>query len=64
MFESLLSIEREMDAKRHPFLIGGEDGIRTHGTLRYTAFRVRLVMTTSILLQLLKGLDLLLFVQQ
>ena len=48
MFESLLSIEREMDAKRHPFLIGGEDGIRTHGTLRYTAFRVRLVMTTSI----------------
>ena len=28
---------------------GGRGGIRTHGTLRYTAFRVQLVMTTSIL---------------
>ena len=30
--------------------IGGEGGIRTHVPLRTTAFRVRLVMTTSILL--------------
>ena len=30
-------------------IFGGRGGIRTHGTLRYTAFRVRLVMTTSIL---------------
>ena len=28
--------------------IGGSGGIRTHGTRRYTAFRVRLVMATSI----------------
>ena len=32
--------------------IGGEGGIRTHVPLRATAFRVRLVMTTSILLQI------------
>ena len=31
------------------FFFGGRGGIRTHGTFRYTAFRVRLVMTTSIL---------------
>lgn len=30
---------------------GGEGGIRTHVPLRTTAFRVRLVMTTSILLR-------------
>ena len=30
--------------------VGGEGGIRTHVPLRTTAFRVRLVMTTSILL--------------
>ena len=29
-------------------LLGGNDGIRTHVTLRSTAFRVRLVTTTSI----------------
>ena len=31
-----------------PFLIGGDGGIRTHVPRRTTAFRVRLVMTTSI----------------
>lgn len=31
--------------------IGGEGGIRTHVPLRATAFRVRLVMTTSICLR-------------
>ena len=35
-------------ANRRADCFGGEGGIRTHGTLRYTAFRVRLVMTTSI----------------
>lgn len=30
------------------FFYGGNDGIRTHVTLRSTAFRVRLVTTTSI----------------
>ena len=34
-------------------LVGGRGGIRTHGTFRYTAFRVRLVMTTSILFHFL-----------
>ncbi len=33
---------------------GGEGGIRTHVPRRATAFRVRLVMTTSILLQIFK----------
>ena len=37
--------------------IGGRGGIRTHGTLRYTAFRVRLVMTTSILFRILSCAD-------
>ena len=32
--------------------VGGEGGIRTHVPLRTTAFRVRLVMTTSILLHI------------
>ena len=31
---------------------GGRGGIRTHGRLPYTAFRVRLVMTTSILFRI------------
>ena len=30
-------------------VFGGRGGIRTHGTLRYTAFRVQLVIATSIL---------------
>ena len=33
-------------------VFGGEGGIRTHGTRRYTAFRVQLVMTASILLHI------------
>ena len=33
-------------------LRGGRGGIRTHGRLPYTAFRVRLVMTTSILFRI------------
>ena len=36
-----------------PLSFGGEGGIRTHVPLRTTAFRVRLVMTTSILLRVL-----------
>ena len=32
---------------------GGRGGIRTHGRLPYTAFRVRLVMTTSILFRMI-----------
>ena len=34
------------------FFFGGDGGIRTHVPLRTTAFRVRLVMTTSIRLQI------------
>ena len=33
-------------------VFGGRGGIRTHGRLPYTAFRVRLVMTTSILFRI------------
>ena len=41
------------DTPRGVFYIGGDGGIRTHGTRRYTAFRVRLVITTSIRLHLM-----------
>ena len=41
--------------ERHkaPLSFGGEGGIRTHVPLRTTAFRVRRVMTTSLLLRIL-----------
>lgn len=36
--------------KAKSFLLGGAGGIRTHGPRKANGFRVRLVMTTSILL--------------
>lgn len=36
--------------KTKSFLLGGAGGIRTHGPRKANGFRVRLVMTTSILL--------------
>lgn len=42
--------EAELDNFVHQPPRGGEGGIRTHVSLRTTAFRVQLVTTTSILL--------------
>lgn len=36
--------------RQRAFLLGGAGGIRTHGPRKANGFRVRLVMTTSILL--------------
>lgn len=38
------------EKRQRAFLLGGAGGIRTHGPRKANGFRVRLVMTTSILL--------------
>ena len=42
--------KNSLPKKAKSFLLGGAGGIRTHGPRKANGFRVRLVMTTSILL--------------
>ena len=48
-FHSNFFIKKACNRRLQAGLHGGRDGIRTHVPRRTTAFRVRLVMTTSIL---------------
>ena len=48
--ERSFQAKSSLPKKAKSFLLGGAGGIRTHGPRKANGFRVRLVMTTSILL--------------
>lgn len=48
--ERFFQAKSSLPKKAKSFLFGGAGGIRTHGPRKANGFRVRLVMTTSILL--------------
>lgn len=48
--ERYFQAKSSLPKKAKSFLLGGAGGIRTHGPRKANGFRVRLVMTTSILL--------------
>ena len=48
--ERFFQAKSSLPKKAKSFLLGGAGGIRTHGPRKANGFRVRLVMTTSILL--------------
>lgn len=48
--ERFFQAKSSLPKKEKSFLLGGAGGIRTHGPRKANGFRVRLVMTTSILL--------------